>query len=104
MGIQTNRGLPALKIINHSEAMRQGPIAQIRPAVTPSRVKWSERNQKSRLRMVHIVARKEINKPEVGTKMLQQMKADMAGRVVETLMIVRMEVKSNTNKQKLPMH
>ena len=102
MGIQTNQELLEHKTINHLEAMHQGPIAQIRPpAVTPSRVKWSERNQKTRL---NIVARKEINKPEVGIKMAQQiMKADMAERV-ETLMIVKMEVKGNNNKLKLPMH
>jgi len=67
MGTQINQEVPEHKGINHSEAMHQGPIAQIRPAVTPSRVKWSERNLKNRSRT--ILARKEINKPEVGIKM-----------------------------------
>ena len=101
MAIQINQEPLEHKVINHSEDMRQGQIAQIRPAVTPSRVKWSERNQKSRSRTGHIVARKEIYKPEAGTKMAWQMKVDMAGRV-ETLMIVRTEVNSNS-KQKLQM-
>ena len=69
MAIQINQEPLEHRTINHSEDMRQGQIAQIRPAVTPSRVKWSERNQKSRSRTGHIVARKEIYKPEVGTKM-----------------------------------